>query len=92
MVKASELIKKHNEKKKQKEEIYKKVFVAVEKKILMASNSGSLYCWYQVPEFFINLPIYNVKSCIKFVKKKLLENGFVVEWFKPNILLISWIP
>ena len=58
----------------------------------MASNSGSLYCWYQVPEFFINLPIYNVKSCIKFVKKKLLENGFMVEWFKPNILLISWIP
>ena len=92
MVKASELIKKHNERKKQKEEIYKKVFTAIEKKILMASNSGLLYCWYQVPEFFINLPIYNVKSCIKFVKKKLIENGFVVEWFKPNILLISWIP
>lgn len=92
MVKASELLKKHKEDKKTKEKIYEKVFLAIEKKILMANNSGALYCWYQIPEFFINLPIYNVKNCTIYVKKKLKMNGFMIEWFKPNILLISWAP
>jgi len=58
----------------------------------MASNVDVLYCWYQVPEFFVNLPVYNVDKCTKYLKIKLENNGFEVDFFKPNILYVNWLP
>lgn len=91
MVKASDLVKEQKERENQKKETYKKILERIEKKITLASASNAYECTYDIPNFIMGLPLYNVKKCKKFVTKKLVENGFNVD-SKENILLISWKP
>ena len=49
MVKAEDLIKKQKAKQKLKKKTYKKVFDRIEKKIILASNSNSYNCTYEIP-------------------------------------------
>jgi hypothetical protein len=92
MVKAKDLIKSQEEKKKIKEKTFKKILERIEKKISIASNSDFYYTYYEIPELILGLPLYSVQDCIKYVKKKLEKNGFKVLFSEPNILLISWQP
>ena len=48
------------------------------------------FCWYVVPEIIIGVPKYDQADCIAFIMDKLQENGFLVRYFDPNTLLISW--
>lgn len=92
MVKAKDLIKSQEEKKKLKENTYKKILERIEKKISIASNSDFYFTYYEVPELLLGLPLYSVKDCIIYVTKKLEKNGFKVNFYEPNVLLISWQP
>jgi uncharacterized protein (DUF302 family) len=92
MVKAKDLIKIQEEKKKLKEKTYKKILERIEKKISIASNGDFYYTYYEVPELILGLPLYSVKDCILYVKKKLEHNGFKVIISEPNTLIISWNP
>ncbi|ULY68524.1 hypothetical protein [Chlorella virus XW01] len=92
MVKAKDLIKSQEDKKKLKEKTYRKILERIEKKISIASNSDFYYTYYEIPEFILGLPLYSIKDCILYVKKKLEKNGFKVLISEPNILLISWQP
>lgn len=53
---------------------------------------NNLSCFYQVPEFLIGYPLYSLEECIKHVQNELGDSGFVVVYFFPNILYISWNP
>jgi hypothetical protein len=92
MVKAKDLIKSQEEKKKLKEKTYKKILDRIEKKISIASNGDFYYTYYEIPELILGLPLYSLKDCILYVKKKLENNGFKVIISEPNILFISWQP
>lgn len=92
MVKADELIKEQKEREERKIITFEKVYKTIEKKIILASASNFYYVWHEMPEFILGLPTYNLKSCIKYVVKKLKENKFECDWFSPNILLIKWFP
>jgi hypothetical protein len=92
MVKAKDLVKSQEEKKKLKEKTYKKILERIEKKISIASNSDFYYTYYEVPELILGLPLYSIKDCIVYVKKKLEYNGFKVLLSEPNTLFISWQP
>jgi hypothetical protein len=48
------------------------------------------YCWYIVPEVIIGVPKYDQGECIAYILDKLQENGFIVQYFHPNTILISW--
>jgi hypothetical protein len=92
MVKAKDLCKLQEEKKKLKENTFKKILERIEKKISIASNSDFYYTYYEIPELILGLPLYSIQDCITYVKKKLEKNGFKVFFSEPNILLISWQP
>ncbi len=92
MVKANDLINEQQKREKIKIETFKKVFENIEKKIVLASAGNFYYVWYEIPEFILGLPTYNLKDCIKYVKKRLEENQFEVLEYDPNILLIKWFP
>jgi hypothetical protein len=92
MVKAEDLIKKQKDKQKLKKKTYKKVFDRIEKKIILASNSNSYNCAYEIPKLIIGLPIYSVEGCTKYVIKKLKKNGFQVELLSDSNIFISWYP
>ncbi len=92
MVKADELIKQQEERKKQKRKTFNKILKLVEKRILMSSNSNNYYTWYEVPELILGLPIYNIHECKSHLIKKLKKNGFKTELYEPNLILITWFP
>ena len=48
------------------------------------------FCWYVVPEIMIGIPKYDQGECIAYIMDKLKENGFLVRYFHPNSILISW--
>tara|TARA_A100000164_G_C21259919_1_gene475258 strand:- start:194 stop:472 length:279 start_codon:yes stop_codon:yes gene_type:complete len=90
MVKASELVKEQKEREKIKKKIYKKIYKKVEKKIVQSSGVNLYKCWFQIPEFMINFPLYNVNDCNQYIMNKLKQNGFETELLAKNIIFISW--
>jgi hypothetical protein len=90
MVNAQELINKQKEREQIKTLTYDKIYSFIEKKIILSSEGNSYYTWYQIPEFFIGLPLYSIDECQIYIRNKLKKNGFKTEFYQPNILLIKW--
>jgi len=92
MVKAQDLINSQKEREKIKYKTFSKIYSNIEKKITMASSSNFYYVWYEIPEFIIGLPFYNLEECKTCVIKQLTDNGFTIEKFEVNLILITWFP
>lgn len=92
MVKAQDLINSQKEREKIKYKTFAKVFASIEKKIVLASSTNFYYVWYEIPEFIIGLPLYNLAECKKNIIRQLVMNDFKVEEFDSNLILISWFP
>ena len=92
MVKAQDLIKSQKKREELKYKTFLKIYDNIEKKIGLASSSDFYYIWYEVPEFIIGLPLYNLEDCKEYVINKIKENGFIVEEFDRNIILVTWFP
>ena len=92
MVKAQDLINSQKEREKIKFKTFSKIYNTVEKKISLASSSNFYYVWYEIPEFIIGFPLYNLDECKKHIVKELKDNGFNVEIYDNNIILIEWFP
>jgi hypothetical protein len=89
MVKASDLIKEQTERDKKKNIIYKKIYKRIEVKVQQASLANLYECWYEIPEFILNLPLYNLEDCKIYIINKLKKNGFKTGEYINNIW-ISW--
>ena len=89
MVKASELIKEQKDRDKLKDNIYKKIYKRIEHKIKLASASNLYECWYEIPEFILNIPLYDLEDCKQYIMKKLSHNEFKTGHLHNNIW-ISW--
>ena len=92
MVKAQDLISAQKEREKIKYKTFAKIYQKIEKKITLASSSNLYYVWYEIPAFLMGFPLYNVKECKKNIIRQIEENGFKVEEYESNIILISWFP
>ena len=90
MVKAHDLIKQQKEREDRKKITFNKIYLLVEKKIVLASSGNYYYTWFQIPEFLVGFPMYSITDCQKYIEKELDKNGFKTEFFSPNILLIKW--
>ena len=86
MVKADDLIREQKKRNKLKEKIYKKIYKRIEKKIKLCSNINSYECWYEIPEFILNLPLYSLDDCMKYVVNQLKKDGFIVTILNEKIL------
>lgn len=71
---------------------YNKILKRVHNKIRYTSKNitDSECCWYLLPEIMVGIPKYDKKDCTVYIIEKLRENGFVVKYFHPNLLFISW--
>lgn len=92
MVKADKLIKEQKKKDNIKKETFNKILLKIEKKIILASAANYYFTWYTIPEFIIGLPLYSLPECKDYIIKEMNKNGFTIEFFLPNILLIKWFP
>jgi hypothetical protein len=92
MVKAQDLINSQKEREKIKYKTFSKIYSNIEKKINLASASNFYYTWYEIPEFIIGFPLYNLDECKTIVTAQIKDNGFDIEEFERNIILIKWFP
>ena len=90
MVKASELVKEQTDRDEEKKKIYKKIYKRVQHKIMNASHSNLYECYYDIPEFILNLPLYNMNNCKEYLIKKLQKDEFNVINYTMNVLWICW--
>jgi hypothetical protein len=81
----------YNKKKQAKEESFEKVLEQCYRKISrIVQQKYELFVFYEVPECVLGYPLYNVDECLSYAKTHLEQNGFLVKYFFPNILYISW--
>ena len=73
-------------------QIYQKILERIHKKIKITSrqNIDNQICWYLIPEIELGCPLYNKRACLDYVLEKLIDNGLLVKYTHPNLLLISW--
>ena len=81
-----------NEKKEKKYVIYNDILYKIHEKIKKTTAKERFKIIYDVPEFTFGLPSYNLNHCNAYLIKHLRNNGFLVKYYFPKILYISWDP
>jgi hypothetical protein len=59
-------------------------------KINTVGLNGINNCWFVIPKLVWGYSIYNLNECCNYIIDKLKEEGFNVEFFYPNVILIQW--
>ena len=78
-------------KKQQKRiECFDKVLELCHKKIMSLSENQQLRFFYEVPEFMLGFPLYDINACITHVLESLKANGFLAIYYFPRYIYISW--
>jgi hypothetical protein len=90
MVSIDDILSEQCERKKKKTKIYKKIYKLVERKIIDCSKVNNTGCYFTVPLFLINIPIYCVNECKIYLIQKLKKDGFKINNLDNNIIYISW--
>lgn len=73
-------------------ELFKKILnrIHVRIKTTARQSSNERSCWFVVPEIIIGVPKYDQGACIAYVMDTLQKNGFIIKYFHPNTIFISW--
>ncbi len=73
-------------------EIFNKLLNRIHTKIKVTARQkiDTQFCWFPVPEVMIGVPKYDQGACISYLMDKLIDNGFLVKYIHPNVILISW--
>ena len=92
-VNIDELHRQQQEKLERRYAIYEKILGLCHNRIKqVASNPDNMgFCFYNIPPYVYGVPLYDTKSCIMYVVKSLVSNGFDVRYTHPNLLWISWL-
>lgn len=71
-------------------ELYDSILKKCHSRILYNSSLQRTYCFYQIPEFVIGVPLYDVIELRKYIMNSLKTNGFELLYIEPNWLFIQW--
>ncbi len=89
-LKMHDLFEKSNQKQLKRMEIYDDVLVKCHKRIQYNSQLERTYCFYQIPEFILGVPLYNVNDMKEYIINSLKKNGFQIMYIEPNWVFINW--
>ena len=71
-------------------ELYDSILKKCHSRILYNSGLQRTYCFYQIPEFIIGVPLYDVVELRQYIMNSLKTNGFELLYVEPNWLFITW--
>jgi len=83
----------HKENKIQEDEnkkLYKKIYKLLETNIVSNNKKNVCECYFEVSLFYFGMPLYSIDDCVKYIKKKLVKNGFKVEILGKNGIHVKW--
>jgi len=58
--------------------------------IQKAADTELFQTFFEVPVFLVGVPLFDLNQCTAYVITQLRNNGFLVKYFFPKILYISW--
>ncbi len=79
-----------NERKDKQNYCYEKLLEMTHNKIKRTASQKSVRCVFEVPSYVFGYPLFDLNECIDFIVKELKANGFVVNYYFPNSIYISW--
>ena len=79
-----------NQKTLRRMELYDFILKKCHSRILYNSGLQRTYCFYQIPEFVIGVPLYDIIELRNYVMNSLKTNGFEILYIEPNWLFIYW--
>ena len=79
-----------NEKTLKRMELYDSILKKCHSRILYNSGIQRSYCFYQIPEFVIGIPLYDVSELKNYITNSLKTNGFEIMNIEPNWVFIYW--
>ena len=79
-----------NSKKNLQREIYDIVLGKCHRRIELMTENLHLKCFFKIPSFVLGYPLYDLNKCIEHVVESLQKNSFIVKYYFPNFLYISW--
>ena len=86
----NELYSNINKKTLKRMELYDSILKKCHSRILYNSGLQRTHCFYQVPEFVIGTPLYDVSELRNYIMNSLKTNGFEILYIEPNWLFIHW--
>lgn len=90
MVKAADLKKRQKEIENVKFKTFEKILKLIEKKIILASSVNYYSIWFEIPEFILGYPKYELTECVEYLEKKLEKDGFKTKIYQINFLYVEW--
>ena len=79
-----------NQKTLKRMELYDSILKKCHSRILYNSGLQRTHCFYQIPEFVIGTPLYDVSELRNYIMNSLKTNGFEILYIEPNWLFIHW--
>jgi len=62
----------------------------VHNRIKYNAKNEKTYCFFQIPEFIIGTPLYNIEDLKNYLMDSLRKDGFQLMYIDPNWLFIAW--
>jgi hypothetical protein len=79
-----------NQKTLKRMELYDSILKKCHSRILYNSGLQRTYCFYQIPEFVIGTPLYDILELRNYIMNSLKTNGFDILYVEPNWIFIYW--
>jgi hypothetical protein len=79
-----------NEKNLKRYEKFDGILQKIHNRIRYNSKLERMHCFYQIPEFIIGTPLYNVSDLQDYLMTSLTKDGFQLLYVEPNWLFIAW--
>jgi len=87
---AQDVLKTMTRKNEMRRECFDKIVDMCVKKIVRGAALNMTQCFFEVPEFVLGFPLYDINECILYVIKGLQGAGYVVKYFFPRVIHVSW--
>lgn len=71
-------------------ECFDKILELCHKKIMFQSDNRKTRIFFEVPEFLMGYPLFDLNDCIKHIMDSLKSNGFLAIYYFPRYIYVSW--
>ena len=87
---AHEVSRSIQEKKNAQVHHFNKVLELCFRSISQSADMNCTHCIFEVPEFLIGHPLYDINECIVYILRKLQEQEYQVSYYFPRTIYIVW--
>lgn len=90
MLSVKDIINNKKKRDERKSEVFQILLKECCNKIRLGDELKNMYCIYEVPEFVIGQPLYNLNEAIGYIVNELSQRGFTVQYIFPKIIIVTW--